>query len=309
MSSVSNPYGGKTKAQGNPSSNKHSVVFFGYELSKKVTKNDILLFFNEHRQTVINIEVVCKKKGNFAKITFVTSATAQAAIKHYNGQHWYEFGVCVALKPWEEKSVLQYEQEYGDEGLSAHDNSSMVDSYRKPKLQCTLLDGNQSQSATGYLPPYPMHSNTTHAMTSDILSDSHLQNYENSTYNSKEYTIKIYGLSLNVRKQEIDALVIPFGDLTSPVKINRYRSNNICYAYVNYLDQHSAIAAVSKLDGSELNGMKIHVCHKGQLEVYHNCRSEHRALNASQRLKCSGTTVTSSNTDTEKFRKNHVLMQ
>ena len=309
MSSVPNSYGGKTKAKGNPSSNKHSVVFFGYELSKKVTRNDILLFLNEQRQTVISIEVVCKKKENFAKITFVTSAAAQAAIKRYNGQHWYDFGVCVSLKSWEEKSVLQHEQEYGDEGLSTYDNSSTDDSHKRPALQCTLLDGMQSQSATGFLPPYPMHSNTTHTKTSDILPESHPQNYENSTCNSMEYTIKIYGLSLNVRKQEIDALVIPFGDLTSPVKINRYRNNNLCYAYINYLDQHSAIAAVSKLDGFELNGMKIHVCHRGQLEVYHNCRSEHRALNAGQGLKCSGTTVTPSNTDKEKFQKNYALTQ
>ena len=312
MSSVSNPYGGKIKAQANPHCDKHSVIFFGCELPKQVTKNEILLFLHEYRQTVISIEVVSKKWGNFAKITFVTSAAAQAAIKHYSGQYWHEFGVYVTLTPWEEKiesCFSQHKQEYGDEGLFVQDNSSMVDSYKRPGLQCTLSDEIQSESTTGFLSPYPMLSDTTHTKNSDDLTDLHPQNYENLTDNFKEYTIKVYGLSLNIRRQELEALVIPFGDLTSPVKINRYSNNNVCYAYVNYHDQHSAIAAVSKLDGYEFNGIKIHVCHKGHLQVYHNCRNEHRALNTSQRLKCGSTTVAPSNRDARKFPSDHALTQ
>ena len=305
MSSVSNPYGGKIKAQANPHCDKHSVVFFGCELLKQVTKNDILLFLHKYRQTVISIEVVSKKWGNFGKITFVTSAATQAAIKHYSGQYWHEFGVYVTLTPWEEKNkscISQRKQEYGGEGLFVQGNSSMVDLYKRPGLQCTLLDEIQSESTTGFLSPYPMLSDTTHTKNSDDLTVVHPLHYENST---EEYTIKVYGLSLNIRKQELEALLIPFGDLTSPVKINCYPKNNVCYAYVNYHDQHSAIAAVSELDGYEFNGTKIHVYHKGHLEVYHNCRSEHRAL--IQRFKCGSTTVAPSNRDAEKFQSDRAL--
>ena len=300
MSCVPNLSSGKIKAQANPHCDKHSVVFFGYELPNRVTKNEILLFLHDYRQSVNSIEVVFSKKwGNFAKITFVTSAAAQAAIKHYSGLHWHEFGVCVTLKPWEEMKesyVVQHKQEYRDEGLSAHDTNNMANSHKIPMLQCTLSDEKQSESTTGH----PILSNTTQTNNSAILTDSRFTNYKNSNCNSKVYTIKVSGLTLNVEKQELEALVIPFGDLTSPVKINRYPNNGICYAYVNYHDQHSAIAAVSKLDGYEFNGTKIHVCHKGHLQVYHNCDSEHRALNASQRLKCGSTTIAPSNRDARK---------
>ena len=309
MSYVPNLSSGKIKAQTNLHSDKHSVVFFGCELPKQVTKNEILLFLHEYRQSVTSIQVVFSKKwGNFAKITFVTSAAAQAAIKHYSGLYWHEFGVCVTLKPWEEMKesyVVRHKQEYRDEGLSAHDTNNMADSHKIPMLQCTLSDKRQSESTTGH----PMLSSTTQTNNSAILTDLRFTNYKNSNCNSKVYTIKVCGLTLNVEKQQLEALVIPFGDLTSPVKINRYPNNGICYAYVNYHDQHSAIAAVSKLDGYEFNGIKIHVCHKGHLQVYHNCDSEHRALNASQRLKCGSTTVAPSNRDARKFQSDRALIQ
>ena len=306
MSCVPNLSSGKIKAQTNPHSDKHSFVFFGYELPNRVTKSDILLFLHEYRQTIISIQVVFSKKwGNFAKITFVTSAAAQAAIKHYNGQYWHVFGVCVTLKPWEEMKesyVVQHKQEYRDEGLSTYDTNNIADSH---KIPCILSDEKQSESTTSH----PVLSNTKQRNNSAILTDSRFTNYKNSNCNSKVYTIKVCGLTLNVEKQELEALVIPFGDLTSPVKINCYPKNNVCYAYVNYHDQHSAIAAVSKLDGYEFNGTKIHVCHKGHLQVYHNCDSEHRALNASQRLKCGSTTVAPSNRDARKFHSDHALTQ
>ena len=287
MSSVSNPQGGKTKLQANATSDNHSVVFFGYDLPDSVTKNDILLLLNEYKQTIINIEVVRKRKQNFAKITFVTSAAARAATEHYSGQYWYDFGVRIVLKPWEEKRKLHVLQ---SNELSPSDSKCKVNSYEGLELHCSPLDRMHSQSTASFLSPYPKLSDTTDTHSSDSLTDSHTYDLPP---NSKEYTIKVYGLSLNVRKQEVNAMVIPFGDLTSPVKINRYPGSNVCYAYVNFRNQHSAIAAVSELNGSEFSGTKIHVCHKGQLEVDHNCRIMHRALNDGQMMHDSVTMVSS----------------
>ena len=287
MSSVSNPQGGKTRLQANATSDNRAVVFFGYDLPDSVTKNDILLLLNEYEQTIINIEVVHKRKGNYAKITFITSAAAQAATKHYSGQYWYDFGVHIVLKPWKEKRKSHVLQSNENNELSPCDSKC---SYKGLELHCTPSDGIHSQSTTSFLSPYPKLSDTTDAHSSDSLTDSHTYDLPP---NSKEYTIKVYGLSLNVRKQEVNAMVMPFGDLTSPVKINRYPGNNVCYAYVNFWDQHSATAAVSELDGSEFNGTKVHVCHKGQLEVDHNCRFEHRALNDGQMMHDSVTMVSS----------------
>lgn len=306
MSSVSKPRGGKTKAQHTATSDRHSVVFFGYELPGNITKDDILLLLNKYKQTIIDIEVVHKKKGNYAKITFITHAAAQAVIKRYSGQYWYEFGVRVVLKPWEE---TRESQEYENEKLFTHGNRWTVHSYEEAELYSQSSDEMHGQSAGSFLSPYPKLSNATQTESLDLLTDSHTNNYESLTCDSKEYTIKVYGLNFDVRKQEMNTLVMPFGDLTSPVKINCYPKNNVCYAYVNYCDRRSAIAAVSKLDGSEFNGTKIHVCHKGQLEVEHNCRSEHRTLNDGQRLVYDSITISSSKRDSEKLQKSHASTQ
>ena len=94
----------------------------------------------------------------------------------------------------------------------------------------------------------------------------------------KEYTIKISGLSFDVRESDIVKLAKPFGDLTSPVRIASYPENNIYYAYVNYYSARSAILAVSELDEIEFNGAKMHVCHRSELGVEHSCRERLKEL-------------------------------
>jgi len=55
----------------------------------------------------VNVEVVLNEKhGNYAKVTFVSHSEAQAAIKQYSNQPWYDVGVNVTLKPRKDKENL-----------------------------------------------------------------------------------------------------------------------------------------------------------------------------------------------------------
>ena len=71
---------------------------------------------------------------------------------------------------------------------------------------------------------------------------------------------------------------MPFGELTSSIKIVSYPNNGVCYAYANFCTKQSAVSAVSYLNKSEFGGRMIHVCHKGELEVVHSCNKELKAL-------------------------------
>ena len=296
---MSSAQGYAKSQQGKATSDRHSVVFIGYKLPDNITKDDIFILMHEYKQSVINVEVLYKKKGNVAKVTFATSSAAQAAIKQYSGQYWYQFGVRIVLKPWDEQrgsSVVRKKQKHANEDVSLFDNSCMIQGathysqftsskevYSQGAThypQFTSSKEIYSQGATCFLSPYPGHTvSIDKVQTCTLTMDSRLNTYED---NFREYTIKIYGLSLDVNKSEIFHLVKPFGELTSPVKVNRYPAN--CYAYVNYYNQSSAVAAVSALNGKEFNGTRIHVCHKGGLEVTHNCRNEHHTLNDVQKL-------------------------
>ena len=95
---------------------------------------------------------------------------------------------------------------------------------------------------------------------------------------TKVYTIKLSGLRFNVTERKIEKLVKPYGDLAGHVKILCYPENGVCYAYVDYCQRCSAEEAVLRLDKSDFSGTKIHVCHKGELGVKHNCRQQLEAL-------------------------------
>ena len=89
----------KTKASGAD----QSSIFFGYDLPDDITEDEISSFLEGFRQSIVSVEVVLNEKcGNYAKVTFVTYSDAQAAMKHYNDQPWYDMGFNVTLKPWKD---------------------------------------------------------------------------------------------------------------------------------------------------------------------------------------------------------------
>ena len=98
---------------------------------------------------------------------------------------------------------------------------------------------------------------------------------------------------MNIKEKDVVKLVKPFGDLTSRIRFASYPQNGICYAYANYCNSSSAIAAVSELDRSEFNGVKIHVCHRGELGVDHSCHKMLQILAAEEYDNVSTTSVKS----------------
>ena len=62
-------------------------------------------FLEEFQSSIVNVEVVLNEKcGNYAKVTFASHPDAQAAMKRYSNQPWYDIGVNVILKPWKENA-------------------------------------------------------------------------------------------------------------------------------------------------------------------------------------------------------------
>ena len=107
----------------------------------------------------------------------------------------------------------------------------------------------------------------------------------NSDYREKQcakvHTIKLSGLKFNIAERTLEELAKPFGHLANRVKIVHFDYPGICYAYVDYRHKSSAEEAVLQLDKSELDGTKIHVCHKG---ADHNCGRELKILNNPNKL-------------------------
>ena len=105
----------------------------------------------------------------------------------------------------------------------------------------------------------------------------------NSDYSERQcaivHTIKLSGLKFNIAERTLEELAKPFGHLANRVKIVHYPG--VCYAYVDYWHKSSAEEAVLQLDKSELDGTKMHVCHKG---ADHNCARELKILNNPNKL-------------------------
>ena len=263
---------------------KHCSMFFGYDLPDYITEEDIISYLQEFEQYIVSVEIILNEKhGNYARVTFKTSADAQEAMRHYSGQYWYELGVHIVLKPWKDKEMPQKKKkqqhtEYTQgEADITHDRLNV--SGEDPQQ-------NKNYSSTGsfFLLPYPESHETKTGKpiySEDKTKSTESKNKQKKLTESsgphkdrhpKEYTIKISGLSFDVEEAEILQLVKPFGDLTSPVRIARYPESGICYAYANYYSANSAIAAVSELDETKFKGVKIHVCHRGELRVDHSCR-------------------------------------
>ena len=257
-------------------------MFFGYDLPDYITEEDIVSFLEEFEQVIVDVEVVSNEKhGNYARVTFKTSADAHEAMRHYSGQYWYELGVHVVLKPWKEKEMPhKKKQQHREHTLGESDITYDGLNVSGKGLQLSK----PCSSTASFLLPYPESHQSK--MGKPIYSEGEanstdLENKQekltgsggpHKEYYPKEYTIKLSGLSIDVREEEILQLVKPFGDLTSPVRIARFPENGICYAYANYYTSNSAVTAVSELDESEFKGVRIHVCHKGELGVDHSCR-------------------------------------
>ena len=262
---------------------KHSSMFFGYDLPDDIMEDDILSFLEEYEQSIVSIKVELNEKhGNYARVTFETSTDAQEAMAFYSGRYWYEFGVHVVLKPWKEKKRAQkrkkqqrhskhiYDEDDDDDNLSiCSDNTQQSDTY--------------SYKDSYFLQPYPgsYDSKAGKPIYSENSAESKQQEKKltgSGGPRKEEYTIKISGLSYDVKEKDILKLVKPFGDLTNPVKIASYPQNGICYAYVDYCSLSSARAAVAELDRSEFNNARMHVCHRGKLGMNHSCRKKLQEL-------------------------------
>ena len=259
---------------------QHSSMFFGYDLPDDITEDDILSFLEEYEQNIVSIEVEFNEKhGNYARVTFETSTDAREAMAYYSGQYW--FGVYVVLKPWKEKERAQKRKkqqrhfkriynEDDDDNLSiCSDSTQQSETY--------------SYKDSYFLQPYPgsCDSKAGKPIYSENATESKQQEKKltgSSGSRKEEYTIKISGLSFDVKEKDILTLVKPFGNLTSPVRIASYPQNGICYAYVNYCNSSSARAAVAQLDRSEFDNSRVHVCHKGRLGVNHSCRKQLQEL-------------------------------
>jgi len=267
---------------------ENSSVFLGYDLPDYITKDDVMSFMIKFQHLIVDVEVVSNKRwGNYAKVTFQTASDAHMAMNYYNGRCWFELDLIVCLKPWK--------------------GSSRAKKVPNPVVQTTYND----DEVASYLPPYPGNSCTK--IGSSIISSQpgkagvkKLASYYTSCENlaeigykkcelqyascdnlttglyehryTKEYTIKLSGLKMNVTKQEITELVAPFGELTSPIKIVSYPKNRVCYAYANFCIKQSAVTAVSELNKRKFGDRMIHVCHKGELEVVHSCIKELEVL-------------------------------
>ena len=257
-------------------------MFFGYDLPDYITEEDIVSFLEEFEQFIVDVEVVSNEKhGNYARVTFKSSADAHEAMRHYSGQYWYELGVHVVLKPWKEKEISHKKKQQHREHTQGENDITYDDLNVSGK---GLQQSKPCSSTASFLLPYPESHQSKmgkpiysegEANSTDLESKqkkltgsggSHKEHYP------KEYTIKISSLSIDVREEEILQLVKPFGDLTSPIRVARFPENGICYAYANYYTSNSAVTAVSELDESEFKGVRIHVCHKGELGVDHSCR-------------------------------------
>ena len=256
-------------------------MFFGYDLPDYTTEDDILSFLEEYEPSIVSIEVELNQRhGNYAKVTFETPAVAYKAMDYYSGQYWGEFDVQVVLKPWKEKSrssQKKWRQHFEDTYYEDDDNFSICSESSQQSISRSY------NPSSHFLLPYPDSSESKAG--EPIYSEYDAESTESMQKRKKpsisggsrkeEYTVKISGLNFDIREKDILRLVKPFGDLTSPVRIASFPENGICYAYANYCTSISAREAVSKLDKSKFNGVKIHVCHKGKkLRVDHSCRKE-----------------------------------
>ena len=258
---------------------KHFSMFFGYDLPDDITEEDILTFLEEFEQSIVSIEVELNEKhGNYARVTFETSTDAREAMTYYSGQYWYEFDVHVVLKPWKEKERSQKRKK--QQQHSKHVYNDVDDDNLSTCSESTQKSETYSRKDSYFLLPYP-DSKAGKPIYSESSTESKQQEKkltESGGSRKEEYTVKISGLSFDVKEKDVLKLVKPFGDLTSPVRIASYPQNGICYAYVNYCSSSSARAAVTKLDKSEFNNARMHVCHRDKLGVDHSCRKKLREL-------------------------------
>ena len=258
---------------------KHSSMFFGYDLPDDITEEDILSFLEEFEQSIVNIEVEFNEKhGNYARVTFETSTDAREAMTYYSGQYWYEFDVHVVLKPWKEKERPQKRKKQQQHSKHVYDD--VDDDNLSTCSESTQKSETYSCKDSYFLLPYP-DNKAGKPIYSESSTESKQQEKKltgSSGSRKKEYTVKISGLSFDVKEKDVLKLVKPFGDLTSPVRIASYPQNGICYAYVNYCSSSSARAAVAELDRSEFNNTRVHVCHRGKLGVDHSCRKKLQEL-------------------------------
>ena len=252
-------------------------MFFGYDLPDYITEDDILSFLEEYEPSIVSIEVELNQRhGNYAKVTFEMAAVAYGAMDYYSGQYWDKFDVQVVLKPWKEKgrsSQKKWRQHFKDTYYEDDDNFSICSESSQQSMSRSY------NTSSHFLLPYPSSSENKvgEPMYSecDVEPTELMQNRKKPLRSSGcQYSIKISGLDFGVTENDILKLVEPFGDLTNPVIIARFPENGICYAYADFHASISARKAVSKLNKSEFNGVKIHVCHKGKLRVVHSCRKE-----------------------------------
>jgi len=254
-------------------------------LPADITEDDILSFFKESAQFIVSVILYYRWSGNFAKIVFKTSSDADAAIKRYHASYWETFDIGVALKPWRENDTTESQKKQDQAETTVQDNGNKpkksIDnpSYEKRKKNLT----NPSEPVRKSL--HQQSEVQTHRLKRHQVEQSRYSSNQSLNSDSSErwypevYTIKLSGLKCNIKKKKIENLVNPFGSLARHVKILCYPENGICYAYVDYCQKSSAKQAVLKLDKSEFNGAKIHVCHKGKLGFDHNCRHEVETLN------------------------------
>ena len=260
---------------------EHSSMFFGYDLPDYITADDILSFLEEYEQNIVSIEVELNEKhGNYARVTFETSTDAQEAMAYYSGQYWYEFGVHVVLKPWKKKERAQKRKKQQRHSKRIYDEDD--DDNLSICSDSTQQSETYSYKDSYFLEPYydSKAGKPIYSENSAELKQQEKKLTGSSGSRKEEYTIKISGLSFDVKEKDILKLVKPFGALTSPVRIASYPQNGICYAYVNYcsLSSARACAAVAELDRSEFTNARIHVCHKGKLGVNHSCRKKLQEL-------------------------------
>ena len=244
-----------------------------------VTEKHILSFLLEFKQSIVTVEIIRNRwNGNYAKILFATALDAHTAIEQYDSTYWEKFDIGVTLKPWKDKytshtttsgAMVKATVQHDVEETRTEVDTESVSAANTGKSGKSVHRTNKMQVITSKKPAKP-----------SFAIDSSERPY------SKVYTIKLSGLTLNVKRKKIENLIKPFGDLANNVKISRYPQNNVCYAYVDFIQRSSAKNAVVKLDKFKLSGTKLHVCHTGELGVEHNCRCELEALNNPKDLTC-----------------------
>ena len=254
----------------------------------------------KYKHVIDDVEVILNERcGNYAKITLLSSFDALTVRKYYSGKYWHKYKLTVTLKPWKAIAEAKTTKKRHEE-IVAHTTQDIPvsrNSYKSAHNPSSFL----SMSKPHYKgdtrkPGYAKGGSEFRKRQKRMFCYKRCDpsGYCEGHY-SQEYPIKLSGLTLNVKEKDIFKLVKPFGTLTRPIRVARYPENQRCYAYADYCSKHSAIQAVHGLDESEFGGSKIHVCHRGELEVVHSCKEKLHALLSSE-LASSESSISRGNT-------------